>query len=57
MIISETENVNKAETKMIIDEEEKSTAWKNHYNNIPKNIHIEVGRYVLLDSSSKDALE
>ena len=56
MIIPATENVNRAETEMVIDEVEKSTARINHYNNIAKQIWIEVGRYAL-DYSTKDALE
>ena len=56
MIMSATENVNRAEIEMVIDGVEKSSAWKNHYNNIQKYIPIEVGRYVL-DYNTKDALE
>ena len=54
MIISATENVNRAEIEMVIDEVKKSTAWKNPYSNIP--IWIEVGGYAL-DHSAKYALE
>ena len=43
MIIPPTENVNRAATEMVLDEVEKQTAWKNHYNSIPKDIRIEVG--------------
>ena len=56
MIIPTTENVNKAESEMIIDKEEKSTAWKNYNNSIPKHIQTEVARYTL-DHSTKDSLE
>ena len=56
MIIPATENVNIAETEMVIDEVEKSTAQKNHYNNIAKHIRTEVGTY-FLDHSTKDDLE
>ena len=56
MIISETENINRAEIEMVIDEVEKSTVSTNHYNNIPKHIQTEVGRYAL-DHSTKDAIE
>ena len=55
MIIPATENVNRAEIEMVIDEVEKSTARKNYYN-IPKHIWIEVGRYAL-NHNTKDALE
>ena len=41
---------------MVIDEVEKSTAQKNYYNNMPKHIRIEVGRYAL-GHSTKDPLE
>ena len=41
---------------MVIDEVEKSTAWKNYHSNIPKSIRIEVGRYAV-DHSTKDAVE
>ena len=41
---------------MVIDEIEKLTSRKNHYNNIPKHIRIEVGRYAL-DHNIKGALE
>ena len=44
------------ETEMVTDEVEKSTAWKNHYNNRPKHDRTEVGRYVL-DHSTKDTLQ
>ena len=37
MIISTTENVNRAEIEMAIDEVEKSTVWKNNYSNILKH--------------------
>ena len=56
MIIPATENVNRAEIEMVIDEAEYSTAQKNHYNNIPRHIRIEVGSYALYHST-KDALE
>ena len=55
MIISASENVNRAEIEMIIDEVEKSTAWENHYYNIPKHNRIEVRRNAL-DHSTKDAI-
>ena len=42
MIVAATENVNRAEIEMAIDDVEKSTAQKNHYCNIPKHIWIEV---------------
>ena len=41
---------------MVIGEVEKSPARKNHYNNIPKHIRIEIGRYAL-HHSTKDAPE
>ena len=56
MIIPATENVNRAEIEMAIDEVKKSTARKNFYNNIAKHIQIEVWRYTF-DHSTKDALE
>ena len=56
MIIPPTENVNRAEIEMVINQIEKSTARKNHSNNIPKHIRIEVGKYAL-KHSTKDALE
>ena len=56
MIIPATENANKTETEMTTDDVEKSAAQKNHYNNIPKHIRIESGRYAL-DHSTKDTLE
>ena len=55
-IIPATESINKAENKLFIDEIEKSTARKNHYNNISKQVRIEVRRYAL-DHSTKEALE
>ena len=36
MIILATKNFNRAETEMVKDEVEKSTARKNYYNNITK---------------------
>ena len=56
MIISATENVNRAEIEVVIDEVEKSTARKNYHSNIPKSIRIEVRRYAV-DHSTKGALE
>ena len=52
-VISATERIN---ALMVIDEIEKPTSRKNHYNNIPKHIRIEVGRYAL-DHNTKGALE
>ena len=55
-IIPITENVKMTETKMIIDEIENTTVWKNNYNGILNQIQIEFGRYAL-DHSTKDTLE
>ena len=55
-IFPATVKINKVEIELLIDEIEKSTASKNHYNNIPRHIRIEVRRYAL-DHSVKDALE
>ena len=49
-----TEHVNTAEFEMVMDEVEKSTA-RQSYNNIPKHIHMEVGKYALAHST-KDTL-
>ena len=54
IIASTTEHVNRAETEMVIDGEEKSTA-RQSYNNIPKHICMEVGKYALAHNT-KDAL-
>ena len=56
MIIPATENVSSLENEMVIDEVEKSTAQKNHYNNVLKHTAVEIRRYAL-DHSTKDALE
>ena len=42
--------------EIVIGKVEKSAARKNHYNNIPKHICIEIGRYAL-HHSTKDAPE
>ena len=49
---SATENVNRAEIEIVMDEVEKSTALQS-YNNIPK--HMEIGKYALAHST-KDNL-
>ena len=54
IIASATEHVNWAETEMVMDEVEKSTS-RQSYNNIPKHILMEVGKYALAHST-KDAL-
>ena len=54
IIASATEHVNRAEIEMVMDEVEKSTSRQN-CNNIPKHIHMEVGKYALAHST-KDAL-
>ena len=51
---SATEHVNRVEIEMVMDEVEKSTA-RQSYNNIPKHIRMEVGKYALAHST-KDAL-
>ena len=56
MIIPANKNVNRAEIEVVIDEVEKSTTRKKHYNNISKQIRIVVGIYAL-DHSTKDAFE
>ena len=56
MIISATENVNRAEIEMVIDVAEKQTVRKCCCNNILRHIRIEVGRCAL-DHSTKDAHE
>ena len=54
IIASTTEHVNRAETEMVIDDEATSTA-RQSYNNIPKHICMEVGKYALAHNT-KDAL-
>ena len=54
IIASATEHVNRAENEMVMDEAEKSTACQS-YNNLPKHIRMEVGKYALAHST-KDAL-
>ena len=54
IIGSATEHVNRAETDMVMDEVEKSTAPQS-YNNIPKHICMEVWKYALAHNT-KDAL-
>ena len=54
IIASATEHVNIAEIELVMDEVEKSTA-RQSYNNIPKHICMEVGKYALA-RSTKDAL-
>ena len=54
IIASATEHANRAEIEMVIDEVVKSTAHQS-YNNIPKNIRMEVGKYALAHST-EDAL-
>ena len=54
IMASSTEHVNRAEIEMVMDEVEKSTA-RQSYNNIPKHIRMEVGKYALAHST-KDAL-
>ena len=49
-----TDQVNRAEIEMVMDEAEKSAA-RQSYNNTPKHIHMEVGKYALAHST-KDAL-
>ena len=44
IIASATEHVNRAKIEMVMDEVEKSTA-RQSYNNIPKHIRMEVGKY------------
>ena len=51
---SPTEHVNRGKIEMVMDEVEKSTA-RQSYNNIPKHIRMEVGKYALAHST-KDAL-
>ena len=51
---SATEHVNRGKIEMVMDEVEKSTA-RQSYNNIPKHIRMEVGKYALAHST-KDAL-
>ena len=53
IIASATEQVNRAEFEMVMDEVEKSTA-RQSYKNIPKYFRIEVGKYALTHST-KDA--
>ena len=53
IIASATEHVNTAKIEMVMDEVEKSTA-RQSYNNIPKHIRMEVGKYALAHST-KDA--
>ena len=54
IIASATEHVNRAEIEMVMDEVEKSAACQS-YNNLPKHIRMEVGKYALAHST-KDAL-
>ena len=54
IIASATEHVNTAKIEMVMNEVEKSTA-RQSYNNIPKHIRMEVGKYALAHST-KDAL-
>ena len=54
IIASAKENVNRAKIEMVLDEVEKSTA-RQSYNDIPKYIRMEVGKYALAHST-KDAL-
>ena len=56
IIIAATENVNRAEIEIVIDVVEKSTARKNRYQNIPKQIQIEIEWYAL-ERSTKDTLD
>ena len=49
-----TDHVNRAEIEMVMDEAEKSAA-RQSYNNTPRHIHMEVGKYALAHST-KDAL-
>ena len=51
---SPTEHVNRGKIEMVMDEVEKSTA-RQSYNNIPKHIRMEVGKYALAHSN-KDTL-
>ena len=51
---SPTEHVNRGKIEMVMDEVEKSTA-RQSYNNIPKHIRMEVGKYAVA-RSTKDAL-
>ena len=44
IIASATEHVNTAKIEMVMNEVEKSTA-RQSYNNIPKHIRMEVGKY------------
>ena len=54
IIASATEHVNTAKIEMVMNEVEKSTA-RQSYNNIPKHIRMEVGKYALAHSN-KDTL-
>ena len=45
-----TEHVNRAEIEIVMDEIERSTA-RQSYNNIPKHIRMEVGKYALAHST------
>ena len=47
---SPTEHVNRGKIEMVMDEVEKSTA-RQSYNNIPKHIRMEVGKYTLAHST------
>ena len=42
-VISATESINRAEIEMVIDEIEKPTSRKYHYNNIPKHFELRSG--------------
>ena len=55
IITSATEHVNRAEIEMVMDKVEKSTA-RQSYNNIPKHIRMEVGKYALAHST-EDAFQ
>ena len=54
IIASATEHVNRAKIELVMDEVENSTA-RQSYNNIPKHVRMEVGKYALA-RSTKDAL-
>ena len=54
VIVSVTEHVDRAKIEILMDEVKKSTD-RQSYNNIPKYIHTEIEKYVLVHST-KDAL-
>ena len=54
IIASPTEHVNRAGIEMVMEKVKKSTV-RQSYNNIPKHIRMEVGKYALA-RSTKDAL-